>query len=63
MTVTIDSEMYKQTHPDPRLSQNARLDGDKLDAKFMDREDPQLGDGFYMCLPTTVIGFNMQRKK
>lgn len=37
-------------------------DQDVLDDLVMEKDCPDLGDSFYMCLPATIVGYNMQRK-
>ncbi|KAM0543609.1 hypothetical protein ACHAPJ_012196 [Fusarium lateritium] len=43
----------EQTPPEP---------GD-LDPRLMSQDNPDLGDKFFMCLPTSIYGFNMDKKE
>ncbi|KAI1324721.1 hypothetical protein F5Y16DRAFT_411850 [Xylariaceae sp. FL0255] len=56
----IDTMTFKQMHPpsDGHVSNR-----DDLGPEVMSRDDPGLSDDFYMCLPATVSGFNMQKKE
>ncbi|KIL93768.1 hypothetical protein FAVG1_02329 [Fusarium avenaceum] len=36
---------------------------DVLDAKYMSEDNPDLTDDFFMCLPTSIFGFNMDKKE
>ncbi|KAK2594863.1 hypothetical protein QQS21_007413 [Conoideocrella luteorostrata] len=57
----IDMETYNKMHPKepgPR-----RPNADELGAQTLRQDKPSLGDSFYLCLPTTIYGFNMQKKE
>ncbi|KAK0624599.1 hypothetical protein B0T17DRAFT_530561 [Bombardia bombarda] len=58
----VDIATYKQMHPDtPNTEQ--QHNSDALGTEIMNQEEPDLGDEFYMCLPTSIYGFNMQKKE
>ncbi|KAI1827299.1 hypothetical protein F4861DRAFT_550865 [Xylaria intraflava] len=58
----IDTATFKQMH-----SQNPRTENspnrDDLGPNIMAQDEPDLPDEFFMCLPTTLFGFNMQKKE
>ncbi|KAI0968984.1 ATPase [Xylaria arbuscula] len=58
----IDTATFKQMHP---LDEGERgmPNRDDLGPEKMSQDDPDLGDDFFMCLPTTLSGFNMQKKE
>lgn len=58
----IDIAVYRQMHP---LDPDAITNQDELGAKRTASKDPpsSLGDGFLMCLPTSIPGFNMIKKE
>ncbi|KAK6216195.1 mitochondrial dynamin GTPase Msp1 [Pestalotiopsis sp. IQ-011] len=49
--------MHPRDYNPPRARQNR----DTIDVSVMDEDYPDLGDDFFMCLPTTIKGFNMQK--
>ncbi|KAI8626648.1 hypothetical protein F5Y19DRAFT_217040 [Xylariaceae sp. FL1651] len=58
----VDTATFKQMHPaNERLGQIPNRDD--LGPDIMSQNEPDLGDQFYMCLPTTLSGFNMQKKE
>ncbi|SCN90228.1 related to TOB3 (member of AAA-ATPase family) [Fusarium fujikuroi] len=60
----IDRATFRQMHP-PTSGQQAPVryqDDLGPDVMAQDEPVPDLGDGFYMCLPTSLYGFNMQKK-
>ncbi len=59
----VDLAIYKQMHPPTPGEPPPRPLRDDLGTERMAQEEPSLGDDFYMCLPTTVNGFNMQKKE
>ncbi|PHH90782.1 hypothetical protein CDD83_2673 [Cordyceps sp. RAO-2017] len=62
----IDIRIYKQMHPsEPDDSdEEAAVSRQALGPRQMSQDDPSaLGDNFLMCLPTTIPGFNMQKKE
>ncbi|KAH8678493.1 P-loop containing nucleoside triphosphate hydrolase protein [Xylariales sp. PMI_506] len=59
----IDMITYKQMHPNPPEAKRPAGNRDDLGPALMGMEDPPLGADFYMCLPITILGFNMQRKE
>ncbi|KAF5586166.1 AAA family ATPase [Fusarium pseudocircinatum] len=50
-----DSNVRALPQPSPGLND--------LESKYMSQENPDLGDNFFMCLPTSVFGFNMDKKE
>jgi len=58
----VDTATYKQIHPAAAGTTAPRPYRNDLE-EFMAQDDPNLGDGFYMCLPTHLYGFNMQKKE
>lgn len=59
----VDIATHRQMHPDDKSDRPRARAKAELDAKYMLQDDPQLGDEFFMCLPTTIPGFNMQKKE
>lgn len=63
----IDIATYKRmhSHEDHGRSQggsDAETENE-LESEHMAQESPKLGDDFFMCLPTTIPGFHMQKKE
>ncbi|KAK7728672.1 hypothetical protein SLS63_006533 [Diaporthe eres] len=60
----VDIATHKQMHRDDQPNR-ARVTPkeDELEAEYMSQDDPDLGDEFFMCLPTSIPGFNMQKKE
>ncbi len=59
----VDIAIYKQMHPrDPDAGALPPY-RNELGEDKMARDEPNLGDDFYMCLPKTIYGFNMQKKE
>lgn len=60
----VDIATHKQMHRDDQPNR-ARVtpEEDELEAEYMSQDDPDLGDEFFMCLPTSIPGFNMQKKE
>ncbi|CVK94514.1 related to TOB3 (member of AAA-ATPase family) [Fusarium mangiferae] len=60
----IDRATFRQMHPSTSGQQAPVRYHDDLgpDVMAQDEPVPDLGDGFYMCLPTSLYGFNMQKK-
>lgn len=59
----IDIATYKNMH-EPH-DKSAHIDTgaeEELEAEYMSQDEPRLGDEFFMCLPTSIPGFNMQTK-
>ncbi|KAJ3545952.1 hypothetical protein NM208_g2248 [Fusarium decemcellulare] len=60
----VDIATHKQLHRDsdtpPERTTRSR---DELDPEYMSQENPDLGDDFFMCLPTSIQGFNMDKKE
>lgn len=60
----IDMGLYKRLHPSDEPDHNSdQAEGDELAEEYMSQDDPPLGDEFFMCLPPSIPGFDMQRKK
>lgn len=61
----VDMETYKHMHPQERDKESIpdRLVVDVLDPDVVRRDNPTLDPAFYLCLPATTIGFNMQKKE
>lgn len=55
----IDIETLQQMHPKEHRASNR----DDLGTEVLAKEDPPMGDDFVLCLPPTIIGFNMQKKE
>ncbi|KAK4085061.1 uncharacterized protein Triagg1_51 [Trichoderma aggressivum f. europaeum] len=60
----IDIATYKQMHrnQDNEAEQHS-YDREELPIKFLSEDNPMLGDSFFLCLPTSIAGFNMQTKE
>ncbi|KAF5689947.1 aaa family atpase [Fusarium circinatum] len=60
----IDRATFRQMHPPTSGQQAPTRYLDDLGPEIMAQDEPlpDLGDGFYMCLPTILYGFNMQKK-
>ncbi|KAI0855309.1 ATPase [Xylaria cubensis] len=58
----IDTATFKQMHP-PNEGQRDIPNRDDLGHEIMSQDEPVLHDDFFMCLPTTLSGFNMQKKE
>ncbi|KAI2615922.1 hypothetical protein GGR54DRAFT_255090 [Hypoxylon sp. NC1633] len=59
----IDTATYKQMHGSPNSTGPPAQTHSDLGPEIMSQDNPDLGDEFYMCLPTTLNGFNMQKKE
>lgn len=57
----IDMLMFQKMYPEDH--RNITPNNDDLGDEYLTQEDPPLGDEFFMCLPSTIEGFNMQRKE
>ncbi|KAJ3579511.1 hypothetical protein NPX13_g1058 [Xylaria arbuscula] len=57
----IDTAVFRQMHPP--TGGRERMTRDDLGPKVMSQDEPDLPDTFFMCLPTTLPGFNMQKKE
>ncbi|KAL6799935.1 P-loop containing nucleoside triphosphate hydrolase protein [Trichoderma sp. SZMC 28012] len=60
----IDIATYKQMHrnQDNEAEQHSS-DREELPIKLLSEDNPMLGDSFFLCLPTSIAGFNMQTKE
>lgn len=45
------------------LSKDRERDLQVLAPEYMSQDHPELGEDFYMCLPSSISGFNMQKKE
>ncbi|KXH32881.1 ATPase [Colletotrichum simmondsii] len=60
----VDMWVYRQMHPTQNEHANARQHGPYGDiTPEHQQHPPESGDAFFMCLPTTLLGFNMQKKE
>jgi hypothetical protein len=61
----VDIATHKKLHRDGNgRSQRVPFPGPNvLDVKYMSEDNPDLADDFFMCLPTSMIGFNMDKKE
>ena len=59
----IDTVTYKQMHPPKTGADAPHRNRDGLGGRVMALDNPTLPDSFYMCLPTSISGFNMQKKE
>ncbi|KAI1359949.1 hypothetical protein F5Y08DRAFT_62021 [Xylaria arbuscula] len=57
----IDTAVFRQMHPSADGEESVTRDD--LGPKVMSQDEPDLPDTFFMCLPTTLSGFNMQKKE
>jgi hypothetical protein len=55
----IDIGTLQQMHPKEHKAMNR----DDLGTEALSKVDPPPEEGFIMCLPPTIIGFNMQKKE
>lgn len=56
----VDIAIYKEMHP---LDANTAPKRNDLGSTDMSQDRPPLGKEFLLCLPTTIPGFNMQKKE
>jgi hypothetical protein len=61
----VDIATHKKLHRDDnsRSQRAPPLRSNVLDAKYMSEDSPDLRDDFFMCLPTSIFGFNMNKKE
>ncbi|KAF5535709.1 AAA family ATPase [Fusarium phyllophilum] len=61
----VDITTHKKLHRDAsvRAQQQPSPGQNDLESKYMSQENPDLGDEFFMCLPTSIFGFNMDKKE
>ncbi|KAG5659545.1 hypothetical protein KAF25_002104 [Fusarium avenaceum] len=61
----VDIATHKKLHREGNgRSQRAPSPGpDDLEGKYMSEDNPDLADDFFMCLPTSIFGFNMDKKE
>ncbi|KAK5625849.1 hypothetical protein RRF57_001565 [Xylaria bambusicola] len=58
----VDTATFKQMHPSDEREGHVTYNDD-LGPEIMSQDEPALSDMFFMCLPTTLSGFNMQKKE
>ncbi|KAI1132884.1 ATPase [Nemania abortiva] len=58
----VDTATFKEMHP-PSEGTRHTPNRDDLGPEIMLQDEPDLSDNFFMCLPTTLSGFNMQKKE
>ncbi|KAF4463676.1 AAA family ATPase [Fusarium albosuccineum] len=59
----VDIATFNQMHhTSDTHSKRATYFWDDLEAEYMSQENPDLGDDFFMCLPTSISGFSMDKK-
>ncbi|KAF5696351.1 AAA family ATPase [Fusarium globosum] len=61
----VDITTYKKLHRDAnvRTQRQPSPGPNSLESRYMSQENPDLGDDFFMCLPTSIFGFNMDKKE
>ena len=61
----IDRETYNHMHEKENEKAFQELGNviNTLEQELMNEDQPNLPDSFYMCLPTRIFGFNMQKKE
>ncbi|KAM0296872.1 hypothetical protein ACHAPM_010058 [Fusarium culmorum] len=61
----VDIATHKKLHRDATTrSQRQESPGpNDLESRYMFQDDPDLGDEFFLCLPTSIYGFNMDKKE
>ncbi|SCO50252.1 related to TOB3 (member of AAA-ATPase family) [Fusarium fujikuroi] len=61
----VDITTYKKLHRDAnvRAQRQPSPGPNSLESRYMSQENPDLGDDFFMCLPTSIFGFNMDKKE
>lgn len=55
----IDIQTLQQMHP----KEHRQTNRDDLGPDVLSQLNPPMGDEFILCLPPTIIGFNMQKKE
>lgn len=55
----IDIETLQQMHPKEHKAMNR----DDLGIEVLSEQEPPPEDEFILCLPPTMVGFNMQKKE
>jgi hypothetical protein len=59
----IDYATYKKIHAADSKKITQRPRDDDLKPEVMSRDKPPQDDGFLLCLPKTIPGFNMNKKE
>ncbi|KAF4447967.1 hypothetical protein F53441_8558 [Fusarium austroafricanum] len=61
----VDIATHKKLHRDAnsRTQRQPSPGPNDLESRYMSQENPDLGDDFFMCLPTSIFGFNMDKKE
>lgn len=55
----IDMKTLQKMHPKEHKATNR----DELGIEVLAKQDPPLADEFILCLPPTIIGFNMEKRE
>lgn len=61
----VDMETYKYMHPqaaEKAIDPHAKIMR-TIDPRETGQDDPSSSDDFIICLPTTIIAFNMHKKE
>ncbi|RGP70042.1 hypothetical protein FSPOR_4334 [Fusarium sporotrichioides] len=61
----VDIATHKKLHRDAntRAQRQPSPGPTDLESSHMSQDNPDLGDDFFMCLPTSIFGFNMDKKE
>ena len=62
----IDFTTHKKLHGDTAVQKEREIrpePGHPNHPRVMSQDNPNLGDEFFMCLPTSIYGFNMDKKE
>ncbi|KAF4984482.1 hypothetical protein FZEAL_330 [Fusarium zealandicum] len=60
----VDIATHKQMHPGEKVpAEQPQVTPLKIRPEYMSQDNPDLDDTFFMCLPTTIHGFNMDKKE
>ncbi|KAM0414538.1 hypothetical protein ACHAPT_013618 [Fusarium lateritium] len=60
----VDTATHRRLHRDGNAQAERPPPGPNgLDSRYMSQDNPDLGDNFFMCLPMSIFGFNMDKKE
>ncbi|KAH7200987.1 hypothetical protein BKA60DRAFT_528147 [Fusarium oxysporum] len=61
----VDIATHKKLHRDAkaRAQRQPSPGPNDLESRYISQESPDLGDDFFLCLPTSIFGFNMDKKE
>ncbi|KAF5253481.1 hypothetical protein FANTH_1552 [Fusarium anthophilum] len=61
----VDIATHRKLHRDAKARSQPQIPSgpDDLESRYMAQENPDLGDEFFMCLPPSIFGFNMDKKE